>query len=110
LSRINLTLIWVITGGLGLASSSETRKALALTWTFVVKQVESKPVQRVVCHSLNRLFLARVFSPQKLSRMFKRLSVEFETVDVHDLIPGCHKIVQELFLGVGAGVDFGKGP
>ena len=40
--------------------------------------------------------------------MFK--SREVETVKVHDFVPRCHKVVQELLLGVLASVDFRQGP
>ena len=37
-------------------------------------------------------------------------SGEAETVKVHDFVPRRHKVVQELLLGVRAGVDFRQGP
>ena len=36
-------------------------------------------------------------------------SAEVETVEVHDFVPGCYEVVQELLLGVRAGVDFRQG-
>ena len=35
------------------------------------------------------------------------LSGDVEAVEVHDLGPGCDEVLDELFVRVGAGVDFG---
>ena len=37
-------------------------------------------------------------------------SGQIEPVKIHDLVPRCHKIVQELLLGVLTSVDFRQGP
>ena len=31
-------------------------------------------------------------------------AIQIEAIQVHDLVPGCHEIVDELLLGIGAGI------
>ena len=37
-------------------------------------------------------------------------SGQIETIQVHDLGPGCHEVMHELLLRVVLGIDFGQGP
>src|SRR5690606_34844069 len=39
-----------------------------------------------------------------------RLALQVEAIQVHDLVPGGHEVVDELALGVLAGVDLGDRP
>jgi len=48
-------------------------------------------------------------SPQKPPPVFRRRSGQVEAVKVHYLVPGCHEIVQEFFLGIGTSVHFRQG-
>ena len=41
------------------------------------------------------------------SRTFRRCRY-VETIEIHDFVPGRNKVVNELFLSVGTGIDFGQ--
>ena len=60
---------------------------------------------------LNRLAGDRFVSPgQKPSKAFMLRSGEVEAIEVHHLVPGRDKVVDELLLGVSTGVDFRQSP